>query len=280
MQSTSTTTPSAAGTAVPDESARQIVAAMQARNPEADPLTHLPDVHPSRIPRHIAMIMDGNGRWATARGLPRSEGHRAGARSVRTALVACAKLGVEYLTLYSFSSENWRRPEDEVRALMELCIETCRSEQEELSSQGVRVRVIGRREGLPEDVQGALDLVESMTADGSRITLCLAINYGSRGEIADAARSLARDVAAGKLPPEAIDEAMVASRLYTAGIPDPELLVRTAGELRVSNYLLWQISYAEIHVTDVLWPDLTAQDVHRAVRDFAGRNRKFGGLTK
>lgn len=262
-----------------DAEGLRVLAALKARNPDADPQGLLPDVHPSRIPRHIAMIMDGNGRWATARGLPRTEGHRAGAKSVRSALVACAKLGVEYLTLYSFSSENWRRPEDEVRALMELCVQTCHSEQQELSSQSVRVRVIGRREGLPQDVQDALGFVESATASGSRITLCLAINYGSRGEITDAVRSLARDVASGTLKPEEIDEARLASRLYTAGMPDPELLIRTAGEMRISNYLLWQISYAEIHVTDVLWPDFSAADLHAAIRDYASRNRKFGGLS-
>ncbi|MCC6426696.1 MAG: di-trans,poly-cis-decaprenylcistransferase [Phycisphaerales bacterium] len=251
---------------------------MRVRNPDADPAGILPDVHPARIPRHIAVIMDGNGRWASGRGLPRTEGHRAGARSVRTILEESAKLGVEFLTLYSFSSENWRRPEEEVRALMELCIERCHGEQAELSSQGVRVRVIGRREGLPEDVLAALDFVEQATAGGERITLCLAINYGSRGEIVDAARALASDVAAGRLKTDQIDEAAIASRLYTAGMPDPDLLIRTAGEMRISNYLLWQISYSEIHVTDVLWPDFGAADLHAAIRDFASRHRKFGGV--
>ncbi len=263
-----------------DPQAQAALARIKARNPDADPAGVLPDVHPVRIPRHIAMIMDGNGRWATARGLPRTDGHKAGAKAVRTALVACSALGVEYLTLYSFSSENWRRPEDEVRALMELCVQTCHSEQAELSSTGVRVRVIGRREGLPEDVTAALDFVEQATAGGSRITLCLAINYGSRAEIADAARSLARDVAAGTLAPDQIDEAALESRLYTAGIPDPDLLIRTAGEMRVSNYLLWQISYSELYVTPTLWPDFSAKDLHAAVREYAGRNRKFGGLAK
>ncbi|GMV26462.1 MAG: hypothetical protein AMXMBFR58_24930 [Phycisphaerae bacterium] len=257
---------------------RKALEAIRRRNPDADPRKFLPDVPVTRIPRHIAIIMDGNGRWATSRGLSRSEGHRAGASSVRRALVRCAELGVEYLTLYSFSSENWRRPEDEVRALMELCVENCHSQQAELSSSGVRVKVIGRREGLPEDVLGALDFVEQATAGGNRITLCLAINYGSRGEIVDAVKSLARDVAAGRLGVDQIDEAMMASRLYTAGIPDPDLLVRTAGEMRVSNYLLWQISYSELCVTPVLWPDFTAADVDAAVREYASRNRKFGGL--
>ncbi len=263
-----------------DDQARAIAAAMRARNPDADPLGLLPDVHPSRIPRHVAIIMDGNGRWATRQGLPRTEGHRVGARTVRTVLTEASRLGVECLTLFSFSSENWRRPEDEVRALMDLCITHCRSEQGELLSSGVRVRVIGRREGLPDDVLAALDFLEQSTAAGSRITLCLAINYGSRAEIADAARSLARDAAAGKLDPGKIDEAMLGSRLYTADLPDPDLLIRTAGEMRVSNYLLWQISYAEIHVTDVLWPEFGAEHLRTAVRDFASRNRKFGGLAR
>lgn len=263
-----------------DPDAVAAIERMHGHNPGARPSEHLPDVHPARIPRHVAIIMDGNGRWATSRGLERKDGHRAGAQAVRSALSAAAKIGVEYLTLYSFSSENWRRPEDEVRALMQLCIDTCQSEQAELTSEGVRVRVIGRRDGLPEDVKGALDLIERMTAENRRITLCLAINYGSRGEIVDAAKSLAADVAAGKLDPAAIDEKLLESRLYTAGMPDPDLLIRTAGEMRVSNYLLWQISYSELHVTDVLWPDFGQNELHAAVRDYASRNRKFGGLTQ
>lgn len=262
-----------------DPEAVAAIGRMHTYNPEASPQEVLPEIHPVRIPRHVAIIMDGNGRWATGRGLERKEGHRAGAQAVRVALTAAAKLGVEYLTLYSFSSENWRRPEDEVRALMQLCIDTCQSEQTELASQGVRVRVFGRREGLPEDVRGALELIEHMTSGNRRINLCLAINYGSRGEIVDAARSLAADVAAGKLAPDAIDEGMFESRLYTAGVPDPDLLIRTAGEMRVSNYLLWQISYAELHVTDVLWPDFGAGHLHTAVCDYASRTRKFGGLS-
>ncbi|MBX3392082.1 MAG: di-trans,poly-cis-decaprenylcistransferase [Phycisphaeraceae bacterium] len=251
---------------------------IRARSPESDPAVALPDVPVSRIPRHVAVIMDGNGRWASARGRPRTDGHRAGAASIRRTLVHAAKLGIEYLTLYSFSSENWSRPEEEVRALMELCIEHCHSEQAELSSSGVRVVVIGRREGLAADVVEALEFVERSTAECRRITVCLAINYGSRGEIADAARSLARDAAAGRITAESIDETAVSSRLYTAGMPDPDLLIRTGGEMRLSNYLLWQLSYAELHSSPVLWPDFSEGDLDAAVRDFATRHRKFGGL--
>lgn len=270
----STDTPAALAT----EADRAALERIRARSPESDPASFLPDVPVSRIPRHVAVIMDGNGRWASGRGLPRTDGHRHGALAIRRTLVHAARLGIEFLTLYSFSSENWRRPEEEVRALMELCIEHCHSEQAELSASGVRVVVIGRRAGLSSEVREALDLVERSTATCRRITVCLAINYGSRGEIADAARSLAMDVAAGRLAAESIDEEMVASRLYTAGIPDPDLLVRTGGEMRLSNYLLWQLSYAELHSTRVLWPDFSEADLNAAVRDFASRNRKFGGL--
>lgn len=255
-----------------------IVAAIRKRSPRADPLRHLPDVHPARIPRHVAMIMDGNGRWALARGLPRALGHRAGAETVRRIVRACGELGIEQLTLYSFSAENWKRPDDEVAALMELCKAYLDAERESLVREGIRFRVIGRRHGLPDDVVAAIESVESATASGRAGTLCLAINYGGRAEIVDAARSLAKDAVAGSIDADAIDESAFASRLYTADMPDPDLLIRTAGEMRVSNYLLWQISYAELHVTDVLWPDFSVADFHEAIRDYAARSRRFGGL--
>lgn len=254
------------------------VAALRQRAPLADPMRYLPDVHPCKVPGHIAIIMDGNGRWATQRGMPREFGHKAGAIAVRRVVEECVRLGVETLTLYSFSLENWKRPKAEVDALMELCIAYLEGEQQEMMDRGVALRILGRREGLPARVLETMDRVTSATAKNTALTLCLAINYGSRAEIADAARSLARDVAAGRLSPDAIDEDLLASRLTTAGLADPDLLVRTAGELRVSNYLLWQISYAELHVTQTLWPDFTAEHLHAAIRDFAGRNRKFGGL--
>jgi undecaprenyl diphosphate synthase len=231
-----------------------------------------------RWPRHIAIIMDGNGRWAKARGLPRAAGHREGVVSVRRVVTEAARLGLDAITLYSFSSENWKRPADEVAALMLLCCEFLRVERPTMLRENIRFRRIGRREGLPEEVLAELDATERATAHHSGLTLCLALNYGSRTEIADAARALAREVASGARSPESIDEAAVSSHLYTAGIPDPDLLVRTAGEMRISNYLLWQISYAELHVTEVLWPDFTEADLAAAILAFAGRDRRFGGL--
>ncbi len=261
-----------------DDAAREALARMRALTPRADPLRHLPGVHPARIPRHIAIIMDGNGRWAAERGFPRLFGHRNGARAVRAAVEECGRLGVEVLTLYSFSSENWKRPPEEIDALMDLCVAYLDGEREALVREGVRLRVIGGRRELPARVVEAIERVEAATAGVRGPTLCLAINYGSRTEIVDAARSLARDAAAGRLDPESIDEALVSGRLCTAGLPDPDLLIRTAGEMRVSNFLLWQISYAELHVTDVLWPDFGPADLHKAIRDYASRSRRFGGL--
>ncbi|GJM19169.1 MAG: isoprenyl transferase [Phycisphaeraceae bacterium] len=261
-----------------DAAAVAALARMRRINPQADPATHLPDVHPAKIPRHIAIIMDGNGRWAEERGFPRIFGHRSGAAAVRSTIEECGRIGVECVTLYSFSSENWKRPSDEVNALMDLCVMYCDGQTEALVRENIRLRVIGRREGLPADVVAALDRVEGATAGCTGNTLCLALNYGSRAEIADAAKRIARDVAAGRLDPEAVDESAMDERLDTAGMPDPELLVRTAGEMRVSNFLLWQISYAELHVAQVCWPDFGPEQLKAAVRDFASRKRRFGGL--
>ena len=263
-----------------DEEARAAaaVARMRARSPKADPQARLPDVHPERIPRHIAIIMDGNGRWAQGRGFPRAYGHRTGAATVRTVIEECSLLGVEVLTLYSFSMENWKRPEEEVGALMGLYEMYLDGERERLMRENVRFVQIGRREGLPDFVLRGVDELMAKTAGNTGSTLCLAVNYGSRAEIADAARAIAEKVKRGEVSPEQVDEAMVASHLYTAGLPDPDLLIRTAGEMRVSNYLLWQISYAELHVTEKLWPDFDVEDLHAAVRDYAGRRRTFGGL--
>jgi undecaprenyl diphosphate synthase len=243
--------------------------------PTDSPLARVPH---DRWPRHVAVIMDGNGRWAQSRGLPRAAGHREGVETVRRVVTESARLGLEALTLYSFSSENWKRPADEVAALMLLCCEFLRLERPTMLRENIRFRRIGRREGLPPEVLEELDATERATAHATGLTLCLALNYGSRTEIADAARALAREVAAGRRDPESIDESALAEHLYTAGIPDPDLLVRTAGEMRVSNYLLWQISYAELHVTEVLWPDFTLAHLHRALADFACRERRFGGV--
>jgi len=258
-----------------DQSALRRILAV---NPRAEPLVRLPDVPPSRIPRHIAIIMDGNGRWAKERGLPRRAGHKAGALAVRAAVEECGKLGVEALTLYSFSLENWKRPREEIEALMALYLEYMRAERELLVKHNMRFRQIGRREGLPPEALAELDLTLEATKNCTGPTLCLAVNYGSRAEITDAVRAIARRVAQGELAPEAIDEAALSAHLDTAGLPDPDLLIRTAGEMRISNYLLWQISYSELHVTPTLWPDFRAEHLHAAIRDFASRRRRFGGL--
>ncbi len=261
-----------------DPGVKSAIASIRAGNPQADPLGRLPDVHPSRIPRHIAIIMDGNGRWAKARGFPRQFGHVNGAASVRAVVEECVRLGVRCLTLYSFSLENWKRPADEIEALMQLCRTYVEGEEAQMRREGIRFRVIGRRDGLPPSVLGTIDAVSASTRDNTRCTLCLAINYGGRAEIVDAARRLAERAARGDLDPAAIDEASFAAELATEGMPDPDLLVRTAGELRISNFLLWQISYAEIHVTPTLWPDFGVANLHAAIRDFAGRSRRFGGV--
>jgi len=262
-----------------DEGAARALERMRRVNPDAKPEEVIPEVHPARVPRHIAVIMDGNGRWAESKGFPRAFGHRAGAGAVRAAVEACGHMGVEQLTLYSFSAENWRRPADEVEALWGLCIEYCDGHRAALAEEGIRFRVIGRRSDLPETVRGAIERVEEATAGCTGPTLCLAINYGSRQELTDAARRLAERVARGELRPDEIDESAFEGALYTAGMPDPDLLIRTAGEMRLSNYLLWQLSYAELYVTDVCWPDVTHETVYGAVRWYASRTRRFGGLS-
>ncbi|MEQ8317315.1 MAG: polyprenyl diphosphate synthase [Phycisphaerales bacterium] len=231
---------------------------------------------PARVPRHVAIIMDGNGRWAEAQGLPRIWGHREGAVRVREVVERAGELGVTHLTLYAFSSENWRRPQDEVAQLMLLCVAYLDGEAERLIEEGIRLRVIGRREGLPDEVRSAIERVEGITARGTRANLTLALNYGGRDEIVDATRAIAAKAAAGEIRPEDIDPAMIARHLYTADLPDPDLLIRTAGERRLSNYLLWQVSYAELFISDAAWPEFGAERFDEAVRDYAGRVRRFG----
>ena len=243
--------------------------------PAAPPL----DVPPDKRPRHIAVIMDGNGRWAQQRGLPRIEGHRRGVSSVRRTTEECTRLGIEQLTLYCLSSENWKRPQRELDFLMHLLEQYMIEERTLLLNERVRVSLIGRREGIPDQVLEEVDRTIELTRNNPGLRLCLAINYGARAEIVDAARSLARDVQQGVLQPDDIDEEQFAARLYTAGMSDPDLLIRTAGEMRVSNYLLWQISYSEIWVTPKCWPDFDEATLHAAIRDFAGRDRRFGGLS-
>mgnify|MGYP001159280560 CR=1 FL=1 len=254
------------------------VAEMRSRYAKADPLTQIPDVDPRRIPRHIAVIMDGNGRWAKQRGFPRIFGHRNGARALRETVEEGGRLGVEAMTFYSFSLENWRRPPEEVQALMLLCIAYCEGEREALVRDDIRFRWIGRRAGLPPEVLAALDSVVDSTRNCTGPTLCVAVNYGSRAELSDAAKQIAQEIRAGTLDPDDVNEDTLASRLYAPDLPDPDLLIRTAGEMRVSNYLLWQISYAEMYVTGTLWPDFDAACLHSAIRDYAGRSRRFGGL--
>lgn len=231
----------------------------------------------ARVPAHVAIIMDGNGRWAESRGLPRAAGHRAGAVAIEEAIAASIETGVRYLTLYSFSTENWSRSRDEVRTLMGLFVEVLRSKMNDLMDWGVRVRVIGRLDEMSPRVSNAFRKAMDKTAGNDRLDLVIALNYGGRAEITDAAARIAREVAAGTLDPASVDEAAVASRLYTAGIPDPDLLIRTSGEQRVSNFLLWQIAYAEILLTDTLWPDFGRDDMLAAIVDFQGRDRRFGG---
>jgi len=238
----------------------------------------LSDVPPDRLPRHVAVIMDGNGRWAAQRGLPRVEGHRAGATSVRRVTEECARLGIEQLTLYCLSSENWKRPAEELDFLMQLLRHYLAEERSRVMEHNVQVRWIGRREGLPDEAVRGLDEIVELSAANTGLRVCLAINYGSRAELVDAARRLAEDVSRGELDAAAIDDEALSSRLYTAGLPDPDLLIRTAGEMRVSNFLLWQISYAEIWVTDVCWPDFDEQQFRAALRSYASRRRRFGGL--
>lgn len=230
------------------------------------------------LPRHIAMIMDGNGRWARERGLERVEGHVRGAQTVRQVVEECCRLGIGQLTLYSFSSENWKRPQREVDFLMELLKQYLIAERPEIMEQNIRFRVIGRRADLAPEVVHEVEETERISSGNTGLTLALAVNYGSRAEIVDAVRSIAERVRRGELEPSAIDESTISQSLYTAGMPDPDLLIRTAGEMRVSNYLLWQISYAELWVTSVYWPDFTTEVFHAALRDYAGRERRFGGL--
>lgn len=236
------------------------------------------DVKHHMLPRHVAIIMDGNGRWAQAQGKDRTYGHRHGAEAVRPIVTECARLGLDALTLYSFSTENWTRSRDEVDCLMDLYVEYLLSERQLFLDNNVRFRQIGRRDGLPDRVLEELDRTAAMTADNTGMTLALAINYGSRTEITDAVRAIAEAVKKGRLTPGEIDESTIADHLYTAGLPDPDLLIRTAGERRLSNYLLWQISYAELYVADICWPQFDVEQLHMALHDYAGRKRKFGAV--
>jgi undecaprenyl diphosphate synthase len=246
----------------------------------AETLQRLADagLEPALLPRHVAVIMDGNGRWAQQRGLPRIEGHRRGVQSVRSIIEEGCRLGIGQLTLYCLSTENWKRPQTELDFLMTLLHRYLLAEREEIMEQNIRFTVIGKREGLPPRVLDEIDENIRLSQHNTGMTLCLAINYSGRSEMIEAVRNIAAQVKAGTLAPEDIDESAISDALFTAGMPDPDLLIRTAGEMRVSNFLLWQISYAELWVTPKCWPDFDAATLQEALRDFAKRERKFGAL--
>ncbi len=228
----------------------------------------------TKIPAHVAIIMDGNGRWAQKRGLPRKEGHRAGVENMRRVLEAAVELGVPVLTVYAFSTENWARPEDEVHGLLGILEETIRREVPELHKNGVKLRHLGRLDGISEQMRQAVHAAIELTKNNDRIVLNVAFNYGGRAEILDAIRKLISE----QVPPDKVDEALFASYLYTAGLPDPDLIVRTAGEMRLSNFLIWQAAYAEYYSTPTFWPDFDKQELYNALLAFSQRQRRFGKL--
>jgi undecaprenyl diphosphate synthase len=249
-------------------------------SPSATDSTPQLDVPRERLPQHVAVIMDGNGRWAQRQGLPRIEGHRNGVTSVRKVTEECARLNLRQLTLYCLSSENWKRPKLELEFLMHLLEQYMIEERALIMEQNIILSVIGRRDGIPDRVLAEIDKTIEMSSTNTGTRLCLAINYGGRGEMVDAIRRIAQDAASGNLKPDDVTEERVSQYLYTHDMPDPDLLIRTAGEMRVSNFLLWQISYSEIWVTEKCWPEFREQDLHDSFRDFARRDRRFGGLNQ
>ncbi len=230
----------------------------------------------NNLPKHIAIIMDGNGRWARRRRLPRLAGHRAGREPVRMAVRTCAKIGIDYLTLYTFSVENWARPQAEVLGLMGFLEDVLEKEYLELNENGVRLETIGRIEMLPAGTRRVLEETKARLSQNDRLVLTLALSYGGRAELVDATRRISADVAANKLTPDAINDELIQRYLYAPDMPDPDLLIRTSGEMRVSNFLLWQIAYSEIHVTDTLWPDFSEADLMAGIRDYQQRDRRYG----
>jgi len=233
-----------------------------------------------KIPTHVAIIMDGNGRWAQKHGLPRIEGHRAGAKAVQAVMRACRESGVRYLTLYAFSTENWSRPRQEIMGLMDLLVQFMNENEPELHKNQIRLRIIGRMADLPAPVQFVLQRVSKATQNYDRHHLVLALSYGARDEITRAMRAIAQKVKSGELDSETIDESTISRHLFTEGIPDPDLLIRTSGEMRLSNFLLWQVSYTELYVTETLWPDFNENDFSAALAAYALRQRRFGGAEK
>ena len=244
---------------------------MSGRSPTADELKGR-----GNLPRHVAIIMDGNGRWARARGVPRLMGHRAGLESVREVVRGCDVLGIEVLTLYTFSTENWNRPRREVQALMGILRQSLRQERRELRERNVQLRVIGRIEDLPPPVRETIEQTQAHLAGCTGLVLNLALSYGGRGEILDAVRRLLNDTRTRRIPASQVDETLLSSYLYTAGLPDPDLLIRTSGEMRISNFMLWQLAYTELWVTATLWPDFRRRHLFQAVADYQQRERRFG----
>lgn len=238
----------------------------------------LGDLDLAMLPRHVAIIMDGNGRWAAKRRLPRVAGHRAGADAVRRTVETAARLGIECLTLYAFSTENWKRPRYEIRALMDLLVEYLGKELQSLKKNNIQFRMIGRSEELHISVLEQIRKGELATFQNTGLRLNIALNYGGRTEIVDAFRKIAREVAAGRVQPDQIDDELIKHNLYTRSLPDPDLLIRTSGEMRISNFLLWQIAYAEIHVTETLWPDFSERDLLAALVDYQKRDRRYGRI--
>lgn len=245
------------------------------RLPDRNEIVALPE---ERLPRHIAIIMDGNGRWARQQNLPRYHGHRAGASIVKKIILESASLGIKCLTMYSFSTENWKRSEEEVQLLMVLCSEFLARERQELMEKNIRLIHLGRRDRIPDHSLHEIDESVQLTAKNTGMTFCLALNYGGRTEMIDACRAISDKVKAGKLTSDKITEQTISDHLYTAGLPDPDLLIRTANEKRVSNFLLWQVSYAEFYVDPVCWPDFTVNHLYRAILDYSRRARRFGDV--
>lgn len=230
------------------------------------------------IPQHIGIIMDGNGRWAKKRGLPRSAGHAAGAKTLDKITRSAEKLGIKYVTVYAFSTENWKRPKEEVDALMKLMVDYLDDYKRVLGGDNIRIKIIGNRDRLSDEINRKIDIVEEDTKHNDKITLVIALNYGGREEIVSAAKKIAADVKSGMISPDDIDEKMISDSIYTSFMPDPDFIIRPSGELRLSNFLLWQSAYSEFWFSDICWPDFTEADLHRAVIDFQKRNRRFGGV--
>lgn len=233
------------------------------------------------LPKHIGIIMDGNGRWAKQRGLKRTEGHKKGAEVFRKICDYAGEIGIKYLTFYAFSTENWKRPADEVEAIMGIFrdyLDEASEREEENEAKGLRIKYIGEREGLPEDIVGMIENIEKGSSDKSATTVCLAVNYGGRNDILHSVKTLAKKIEAGELKSDELTEEIIGDNLFTAGIPDPDLIIRPSGEYRLSNFLIWQSAYSEFWFSDILWPDFTSDDLDKAILDFCSRSRRFGGV--